>query len=352
MQRIGSPARVLVTGATGFIGRRLVETLLARGAVVSALTRSPERAPAEWKMRGVRVLAADLLDAASVRGVCDDAEVVFHLASHPESAGATTDDAGHHDLSVTGTQTLLREAQGSGVRRVVYASSVKAMGEVTQSCLDESAQARPISLYGKAKLVAEVLMHEAGKVSGTETCSLRLPMVYGSNPAGSIMRMLAAIDRGWFPPLPENGNRRSMVHVDDAVQALMLAADSTAAAGNVYLVTDNQVYSTRQIYDAVCRALGKPIPRFNVPSWCISLAAFAGDLVRLTTGANVPLTRATVSKLQSSAWYSADKIRHELGYQPVHTLYSALPGMVAAYRAGVMTQATKLKRTASDPVSR
>lgn len=340
-----------MTGATGFIGRRLVEALLARGVAVSVLTRDPARAPAEWRTRGVGVREVDLVKTAMVRGACQDIDAVFHLASHSEGPGAGTVNA-HQELSVKGTEALLREAERAGVKRFVYASSAKVMGEVTESCSDETTETRPLSDYGRAKLAAERLVSNMGARSGLETCSLRLPMVYGSNPAGSIMRMIAAIDRGWFPPLPENGNRRSMVHVDDAVQALMLAADSAAAAGNVYLVTDNQVYSTRQIYDAVCRALGKPIPRFNVPSWCISLAAFAGDLVRLTTGANVPLTRATVSKLQSSAWYSADKIRHELGYQPVHTLYSALPGMVAAYRAGVMTQATKLKRTASDPVSR
>jgi len=166
------------------------------------------------------------------------------------------------------------------------------------------------------------------------------------------MRMIAAIDRGWFPPLPETGNRRSMVHVDDAVQALMLAADTAAAVGNIYLVTDNQIYSTRQIYEAICGALAKPIPRYSVPAWCMSLAAMAGDLVRMTTGVNVPLTRAALRKLRSSACYSAEKIRRELGYQPLYTLYSALPEMVAAYRAGVMTQTTKLKRTASDPVGR
>jgi len=352
VQHTDAPARALVTGATGFIGRRLVEALLARGAAVTALTRNAERVPAEWRVRGIRVVGADLLDATTLRGVCGDIQIVFHLASYPEGMGDVAEDAGHHNLSVTGTQTLLDEVKRAGVRRLVYASSVKAMGEFTASCLDETAEPQPVSAYGKAKLAAERLIYEAGAQSGIGTCCLRLPMVYGSNPAGNIMRMIAAIDRGWFPPLPETGNRRSMVHVDDAVQALMLAADTAAAVGNTYLVTDNQIYSTRQIYEAICGALAKPIPRYSVPAWCMSLAAMAGDLVRMTTGVNVPLTRAALRKLRSSACYSAEKIRRELGYQPLYTLYSALPEMVAAYRAGVMTQTTKLKRTASDPVGR
>ena len=340
-----------MTGATGFIGRRLVEALLARGAAVSVLTRDPARAPAEWRTRGVGVRECDLLKTAMVRGACEDVDTVFHLASHPECPGAGTVN-GHHELSVKGTEALLGEAERAGVKRFVYASSVKAMGEVTEYYSDETTEARPSSDYGRAKLATERLVSNMGARASLETCSLRLPMVYGPNPKGSLLRMIAAIDRGWFPPLPETGNRRSMVHVDDAVQALMLAADTAAAAGNTYLVTDNQIYSTRQIYEAICRALTKPIPRYSVPTWCILLVAVAGDLVRTTTGVNVPFTQAALRKLRSSACYSAEKIRRECGYQPLHTLYSALPGMVAAYRAGVMTETTKLKRTASDPVGR
>lgn len=316
------------------------------------MTRSLQHVPAEWKTRGIRIVVADLLDASSLRNVCREAEIVFHLASYPERAQEVADDPSHYKLSAIGTKALLEEAARSGVRRLIYTSSVKAMGEGTTFCADETTPAHPLSAYGKAKLAAEQLIFDAGKSAVFETCCLRLPLVYGPNPAGSIMRMISAIDRGWFPPLPETGNRRSMVHVDDAVQALMLAADTSAAMGNTYLVTDNQIYSTRQIYEAICRALARPIPRYSVPAWCISLAAVAGDLVRTTTGVNVPLTRAALRKLRSSACYSAEKIRRELGYQPLHTLYSALPEMVAAYRAGVMTQTTNLKRTASDPVGR
>lgn len=350
MRPINTSVSVLVTGATGFIGRRLVEALLARGAAVSVLTRDPARAPAEWRTRGVGVREGDLLKAAMVRGACEDVDTVFHLASHSERPGAGIAN-GHQELSVKGTEALLDEAERAGVKRFVYASSAKAMGEVTKWCSDETTEARPLSDYGRAKLAAERLVSNMGTRAGVETCSLRLPMVYGPDPKGNLLRMIAAIDRGWFPPLPETGNRRSMVHVDDAVQALMLA-NTSAAAGNTYLVTDNQIYSTRQIYEAICRALARPIPRYSVPAWCISLAAVAGDLVRTTTGVNVPLTRAALRKLRSSACYSAEKIRRELGYQPLHTLYSALPEMVAAYRAGVMTQTTNLKRTASDPVGR
>lgn len=340
------PKRALVTGATGFIGRRLVEALLARGVAVIALSRSGERAPADWRIRGVDLKCGDLLDASTVRGLCAGADIVFHLASHPERVSAKIEDA-HFALSVKGTETLLNEANRSGVRRFVFASSVKAMGEVTHACVAETMDPRPVSSYGRAKLAAEVLIRDAGKRSGIVTCSLRLPMVYGPNPAGSIMRMIEAVDRRWFPPLPEMGNKRSMVHVDDVTRALWLAADTPAASGQTYLVTDREVYSTRLIYEAICRALGKSIPKRAVPIRVLSLAALFGDFFTFITGKNLPLNRSVLEKLQGSAWYSSEKIQRELGYSPAHTLYSALPDMVSAYRTDAIAGGVKTKRAAS-----
>lgn len=328
-----------------------MDALLARGSSVIVLTRAANRMPTEWKACAVRLLEVDLLDSAAVRGTCRDTDVVFHLASHRET-GSKDVDGRHRALSVCGTRALLEEAERSGVRRFVYVSSVKAAGEVTIRCVDETVEPRPVSEYGKAKLVAESLVHEAGARGRVGTCSVRLPMVYGPNPAGSVMRMMAAIDRGWFPSLPEVGNQRSMVHVDDVVQALLLAADSAVAVGQTYLVTDDQVYSTRKIYEAICHAVGRPVPTFKVPIWVISLAAFVGEIVGSVTGRNVPINRSMLDKLLGSACYSSKKIQRELGYRPTHTLYSALPAMVVAYRAGIMNERADVKRRVSDPTSR
>lgn len=265
-------------------------------------------------------------------GVCQGMDAVIHLASHPEAIGRDADEW-HYQLSVNGTRALLEEASSVGVGCFVYTSSVKAIGELTQTCADESVQPRPVSGYGWAKLAAEKLVLEGGWAKAMQTSVLRLPIVYGSNLNSNLMRMIAAVDRGRFPPLPEVGNKRSMVHVDDVVQALLLAAENPAAAGQIYLVTDERAYSTREIYEAICRALGKPIPRWSVPVPLLRAAAAAGDLFRYVSGRTLPLNRSALEKLLGSAWYSSDKIRRELGFRPTRTLESALPEMVSAYRA-------------------
>lgn len=287
--------------------------------------------PAVWRAASVTLRVADLLDSESLRDACEGVDAVFHLASHIERSDSEISE-GHFRLSVRGTEALLNDAEHSAVKRFVYASSVKAMGEVTRGCADEQTEARPISPYGQAKLLAEQLV-ASKHGSRMQTATLRLPMVYGVNPKVSLMRMIAAIDCGRFPPLPETGNKRSMVHVDDVVQALILAAETPAVNGQTYIVTDDQAYSTRQIYEAICRSLGRPVPRWTCPVFALKLVGVSGDLVARVTGRNPQVTSEAVEKLIGSAWYSCAKIQREFGYRPSRDLYSAIPEMVCEYRA-------------------
>jgi nucleoside-diphosphate-sugar epimerase len=321
----------LVTGVSGFIGRELARQLTARGWRTIGLSR---------RGRGNDVRIGDLARPESLSGVCAGADTVFHLAgvAHAVDEGAPEVDAQHQAVTLEGTRALLADAVAQGVRRFVFVSSVKAMGEGGANVLDESAATEPQSAYGRAKLEAERLVLAAGREHGLHAAVLRLPLVYGPGNKGNIPRMIAAIDRGRFPSLPETGNRRSMVHVDDVVQALLLAADNPAANGQVFIVTDGRAYSTRELYEAICRALGRPVPGWSVPAWLLRFGARAGDVLQRLSGRSLPLTTGTLDKLLGSACYSADRIQRQLGYVAHHTLYDALPEIVAEYRAGPATQ--------------
>ena len=162
-------------------------------------------------------------------------------------------------------------------------------------------------------------------------------MVYGLAGQGNVARMIDAVARGRFPPWPRVANRRSAVHVDDAVRAALLLAASDAAAGQVYLVTDGRPYSTRWLYERISAALGRPIPGWTVPAWSLQAVASAGSLAERITGRAMPLTRVGLSKLMGDAWYSSERIGRELGFEPIHDLEQEIPRMVEAYlrnRAG------------------
>jgi nucleoside-diphosphate-sugar epimerase len=157
---------------------------------------------------------------------------------------------------------------------------------------------------------------------------IRPSMVYGNTEKGNLPRMIQAIRRGVFPPLPETHNRRSMVHVDDVVQAAILAAEKPEAAGQIYIVTDGQAYSTRQIYDWIRSVLGKSQLNAAIPMGLLTVLAKLGDCIGGVLGRRFPFDKDALDKLTGSAWYSSAKIQRELGFSPQHTLQSSLPDIV------------------------
>jgi nucleoside-diphosphate-sugar epimerase len=327
---------VLVTGGTGFIGRYLVEALVAVGAKVTILARPHGESLQVARRRSDQVehRHGDLTDPGSLAGVCDGVDTIFHLAgfAHAEDGSTSLDESPHWRITVEGTQALLDHACAAGVKRLIFVSTVKAMGEGSDACLDETSPVKPEDHYGVAKLEAERLVLAAGPRCGVHTAVLRLPMVYGRHNAGNLPRMITAIERGLFPPLPEVNNRRSMVHVEDVIQALLLAAERSIPSGQIYLVTDDNVYSSRRIYESICAALGRRPPAWRVPAWLLWAAGRVGNILR-ALHLPAPLTTEALRKLLGSAWYSCEKAKRELGYRPRRKLEDALAEMVADSRA-------------------
>ena len=319
---------VLVTGGTGFIGRHLVAALLQQGVVARVLSRRSS----DGAGQGCPTIVGDLADPATLDGICRDTDTIFHLAGHAHALDEPDEESAARSTQITveGTRALLAQARRAGVRAFIYVSSVKSMGEGSATRLDETAECLPVTAYGKARYAAEQLVLDNGK--DFSVTILRLPMVYGPGCKGNLPRMIRAVARGRFPPLPETGNRRSMVDVRDVVQAALLAAANPTAAGKTYIVTDGQAYSTRQIYEWICAALARPVPRWTVPLAWLHAAASTGDVIGKFTGRRFFLDTKSLDKLIGSAWYSSETIRRELGYRPVYTLKDALPEMVNEYK--------------------
>jgi nucleoside-diphosphate-sugar epimerase len=311
---------VLVTGAKGFIGARLCHLLTQQGFKLKVLNHGDLTSDEQF-------FQMDLVEDDCPVGLCAGIDTVFHLAGIAHDVAENLfDDVQFKRVNVEGTRKLLEAAQQAGVKNFIFFSSVKAVGESEQQPMDETVDIPADRAYGQSKYAAEQLVLHGGYVP--HPVVIRPCMVYGNTQKGNLPRMIKAIEHGLFLPLPETHNRRSMVHVDDVVQAALLAAEKPEAAGRIYIVTDENHYSTRQIINWIRAALGKPPIGWQIPLSVLNLLAKTGDLIGRLIGRRFPFDTAALQKLTGSADYSSAKIRRELGYKPQHSLPSSLPDIV------------------------
>lgn len=323
--------KVLVTGAGGFIGGHLVDCLIRDGHAVRAMVHRTR--PASTWTPAIEVVTGDVCDAAMMKEIAVGCEAVFHLAGKAHAlAEIRPDEETYRAINAKGTRVVLDAAVSCGAKRFVLFSSVKAMGEGGGRCMDESFDGQPEAPYGRSKLEAERITLDVGKRSGLHVTCLRLPLVYGPGNKGNLYKMIVAVDRGFFPSLPEVLNQRSLVHVKDVVQAAMLVMSRPEANGQLYIVTDGQVYSSRQLYESICRALGKPVPPWHLPLWGLMGAARAGDLIGRVLGRRALFDSDVLEKLIGSACYCSEKITRQVGYRATLTFDMALPELIAWYR--------------------
>jgi nucleoside-diphosphate-sugar epimerase len=305
--------QVLVTGASGFIGRRLVrpgDRFLTRKADVTGDAN-----------------VGDLLDPVSLSLACEGVDTVFHCAGYAH-AFSSSDPQEHQRINFEGTRNLVEAAAQGGVKRFVFLSSVKAMVEPGDHCVDEDWPGEPITAYGKAKREAERAVLDVGGQHGMHVVNLRLAMVYGRGGRGNLERMARGIEAGWFPPLPETHNKRSLVHVDDVVSAIRLVAAHPRAKGRTYIVSGSQAYSGQQIYEAIRSALGMPAARWHVPVWVLRSGGLVGNVLSTLTGRPFLLNSEAVSRLLGSECYSSARIESELGWKATVCLEDGLKEML------------------------
>ncbi|MES9857762.1 MAG: NAD-dependent epimerase/dehydratase family protein [Sedimenticola sp.] len=316
--------RCLVTGGTGFIGQRLLTSIIFSGYSIRMLSRSQDPC--------VETIVCDLVKDEIPIDALDSVDTVFHLAGYAHDLrDASKVKHLYRAVNVEATVRLAELAVQSGVKRFVFVSSVKAGGSaVAGLCMTEEDQGEPEGIYGQTKREAELKLLEIGRRSGMHVSIIRPSLVYGAGVKGNLRMMLSGIEKGWFPPLPEVGNRRSMIHIDDLVRALLLVANDDRANGEIFIATDGQPYSSREIYEAMRDAVGKKATNWRVPKALLFAAAKTGDLVKGTIP--FPFDSYRYQKLLGDECFSSEKIQTLLGFKPNYTLFDALPDMVAALR--------------------
>jgi nucleoside-diphosphate-sugar epimerase len=305
----------LVTGATGFLGRPFCRRLRAAGWRVLGLARQPAGDDCD------RFIPCDLASGEAVPAWGEAVDTVFHFAAKAHAlADTAADAAGYERINVEGTRRVVEACGRGGVRALVFVSSIKVFGERQQRPdrgLNESDAPEPDSLYGRSKFAAEGLVLCADAVP--HRAVLRPALMYGPGVKGNLARMWAAVAESRFPPLPETGMRRSLVHRDDFCAALELVAVSAAAHNRIFHVTDGAPLSARGVLEAIRAAQGLPPVRFALPVLALKGAARAGDVLGRVRGRRSPLDSDSLGKLIGPAWFDSALLARELGWRARHT---------------------------------
>lgn len=294
---------VLLTGASGFIGRELLKQL--SGQPVRTLQRP----------------AQDLLDADSLIAACSGVDTLYHLAAYAHVNQAQEQQL--YAINVDGTRNLLQAAIDAGVRHLVYVSSI----------LADPAHDSPRTAYGRSKLQAEQLLAQAHQQGLIRVSIIRPVNVYGAGMKGNLMTLLRLIHRGVLPPLPDFAQPFSLISVEDLCAGIRQAAEVPAACAGVdvpiYVLSDGCAYHIKALEAAMRQAFGKPVRRWSSPRWSFYLGALAletaGRLLRLKNSPGLRSYRALSrnNSVDSTASWQ------QLGYNPRLTFYTALPHIIA-----------------------
>ena len=309
--------KILVTGANGFVGRAVCAGLLGAGHVVRKALRSGTAA-------ADAVMVGEIDERTDWAAALAGAEVVVHLAARVHVMRDVSADplAEFRRVNVAGTERLARAAVASGVRRLVYVSSIKVNGEHTEPgrTFAESDLPAPQDPYGVSKFEAEEALRRVARETGLEVVIVRPPLVYGPGVKGNFIQMLSILRKGLPLPLASAANLRSLVYVENLADALIACATHPAAAGQTYLVSDGEDISTPDLLRTLAAAAGWRARLFPFPTGVLqALARVAGK-------------GAQAERLLGSLRVESGKIRRELDWVPPYTLQQGLRATAEWYR--------------------
>ncbi|HWA09940.1 MAG TPA: NAD-dependent epimerase/dehydratase family protein [Opitutaceae bacterium] len=326
----------LVTGGTGFLGRRLVVRLLAAGRRVTVLGRTP--AP-DLEARGARFIRASVEDRDALRAACAGIETVFHTAA---KVGVWGNREEFFRTNVLGTRAVIDACRANGVARLVYTStpSVVYNGRDLAGADESLPLTRDCpAAYALTKAEAErdVL---AANAPTLRTVALRPHLVWGVGDPHLVPRILARARAGRLRIIGSGHNRVDMVQVENAVDAHLaaetgLAAAAPKCAGRPYFITNGEPVVLWDWINGLLRALGEPAVTRRV-SLGVAQAAGAGcELLwrLLPLRSEPPMTRFVAAELAKDHWFDLSAARRDLGYRPRISMAAGTAELVAALRS-------------------
>ena len=312
---------ILVTGATGFVGKAVIQALSGAGLnVVAAVRLLPSRGACtanvpdglQWQAVG------DINSQTDWQRALQGVQTVVHCAAraHVMREHAADPLAAYREVNVQGTLHLARQAVAAGVKRLVFISSAKVNGEVTQPSMPflPDGIAAPQDAYGISKMQAELGLRQIAADTGMEVVIIRPPLVYGPGVKANFAALMRVVQRGWPLPLASVRNRRSLVGLGNLVDFIITCTKHPKAANQTFLVSDGQDLSTPELIRQIALAAGVPARLLPVP------------VVVLQVGSQLLGKADAVQRLCGNLQVDISKARELLGWVPPVSVEEGLRG--------------------------
>jgi nucleoside-diphosphate-sugar epimerase len=291
---------ILVTGASGHLGRPLVEELLGRGEEVRIFDRNIDPLP-----EGAEAVKGDLLNLDELREAAEGADVIYHLAAIVNYGSVSRKLM--YDVNVNGTRNVLA---CSKARTLIYPSSTAVYGNrMKDNPATEGTAIRPSTYYGRTKAEAEGLVLRGGGIV------LRFPVIYGHGFNNGFDYVLSRMEAGRMRLIGKGDNLIQWIHVNDLVQALLLAKDK-GKSGEVYLAAGKESRTQRQLFALLAERLNVSPPDRSIPGFLANSMARLGMIAARLKGKEARVTPELIARITSSRLYDISKAERELGFHP------------------------------------
>jgi nucleoside-diphosphate-sugar epimerase len=307
---------ILLTGATGFIGRNLAKELVEKGNNVRCLVRNSSNKSFLHRL-GVDLAFGDVSDAGSVMKATKNIDIVYHLAAIRGEQNSI--DYGTYTLvNVGGTRNLLEASVNANVHKFIYCSSVGVIGWWPSPPADENTPCRPTGKYHITKLEAEKVVQSYCNDRGLNATVIRPVITYGDDNSGFIFNLAKLIRAGVFRIIGNGNNYLHLVSIENLISGFTLAESNSRSKGRTYIIADEKPITIIDLASTIAKSLNAKLPTTKIPITLAKVAAKGCESAYrlLRPGCEPPITTAKVDLLSMNRFYNISRAKEDLGYSP------------------------------------
>jgi nucleoside-diphosphate-sugar epimerase len=320
--------KVLVTGATGYLGRNLIPSLIESGHDVTAFVRTTSNI--EGLPEDVRVSEGDVLDFASLESVVQGMDAVIHLAAYFDFYPKDTDLM--YRVNVEGVQNTLNACVGTSVQRFIYCSSAEAIGPVKYPPGNEDTELNPSFDYSKSKVQAEQAIRGITEDTGLAHVILRPTGIIGEGEFYVAFEAIQAVNEGDIPFIPGDGEKVIMfTYIDDVVSGFVAALSSQSAINRTIILCPDEGLTYNALFEFFGECLGVNPPKRHIPASLAKLGIGLLSPIKNRGKTTFMWHMQSVQSMDEHRWYTNERARKLLGWEPQVTLTDAIKRVIDWY---------------------